>query len=150
MYFTDRIKGMIIMVLERMKLRGSTSKFNFSNFYVGITKITGAIFIATNFNFRLSFLKSYNTKFYAIKVYKNIKAERDRFIALEAAEKFASICEQFINNLAEWETPSDVDNMFSETRNIHENADERASTLSSKHLALNNGIFKPNDDYTMN
>ena len=74
------------------------------------------------------------------------------FVLLNKADKFAQTREKFIRNLSEWETPSDVDNMFTETSNIHQGASEKANSLSSggKRLSLNNGIFKSNDDYTLN
>lgn len=139
------------MVLERINLKGSSPVFNFRNYYIGITEITGAVFIATNYLFKLSFLKSYSPKFYAKKAYQNIKQDKERFMSLDKADKFAKTREKFIRNLAEWETPSDVDNMFNETSNIHQGASEKAnSLLSGKRLSLNNGIFKANDDYTLN
>lgn len=139
------------MVLERVNLKGISPTFNFRNYYIGITEITGAVFIATNYLFKLSFLKSYSPKFYAKKAYQNIKQDKERFMSLDKADKFAKTREKFIRNLAEWETPSDVDNMFNETSNIHQGASEKAnSLLSGKRLSLNNGIFKANDDYTLN
>lgn len=140
------------MVLERIKLKGSSPKFKFKNFYVGITESTGAVFVSTDYLFKTSFLKPYSPKFYAKKAYQNIKQDKDRFILLNKADEFAKTREKFIRNLAEWETPSDVDNMFSETSSIHLGASEKANSLSSggKRLSLNNGIFKSNDDYTLN
>lgn len=140
------------MVLERINFKGSIPIFDFKNFYVGIKENTGAIFIATNYLFKTSFLKPYSPKFYAKKAYQNIKLERDRFMLLDKANEFSKTRQNFIRNLAEWETPSDVDNMFVETSNIHQGASEKANSLSSrgKRMSLNNGIFKSNDDYTLN
>ena len=140
------------MVLERVNLKGSSPVFNFNNYYIGIIEDTGAVFIATNHLFKTSFLKPYSPKFYAKKAYQNIKQDKDRFILLNKADQFAKTREKFIRNLAEWETPSDVDNMFTETSNIHQGASEKANSLSSggKRLSLNNGIFKSNDEYTLN
>ena len=140
------------MVLERVNLKGSIPNFSFKKFYVGITENIGAVLISTNHSFNTLFLKPYNPKFYAKKAYDNIKQDKDRFISLNKADAFAQTREKFIRNLAEWETPSDVDNMFTETSNIHQGASEKANSLSSggKRLSLNNGIFKSNDDYTLN
>ena len=140
------------MVLERVNLKGSSPNFSFKKFYVGITEDTGAVLVSTDYLFKTSFLKPYNPKFYAKKAYENIKQDKDRFISLNKADEFAQTREKFIRNLAEWETPSDVDNMFTETSNIHQGASEKANSLSSggKRLSLNNGIFKSNDDYTLN
>ena len=99
------------MVLERIKLKGSIKKLNFKNFYVGITESTGAVFVSTDYLFKTSFLKPYSPKFYAKKAYQNIKQDKDRFILLNKADEFAKTREKFIRNLAEWETPSDVDNI---------------------------------------
>lgn len=140
------------MVLERINLKGISPNFSFKKFYVGITEDTGAVLVSTDYLFKTSFLKPYNPKFYAKKAYENIKRDKDRFILLNKADKYAQTRENFIRNLAEWETPSDVDNMFTETSNIHQGASEKANSLSSggKRLSLNNGIFKSNDDYTLN
>ncbi len=140
------------MVIERVNLQGKVPTFTFRNYYVGITEETGAVLVATNRLFNTAFLKPYNPKFYAKKAYENIKQDKDRFISLNKADKYAQTREKFIRNLAEWETPSDVDNMFTETSNIHQGASEKANSLSSggKRLSLNNGIFKSNDDYTLN
>ena len=140
------------MVLERVNLKGSSPVFNFNNYYVGIIEDTVAVLVSTNYSFKTSFLKPYSPKFYAKKAYQNIKQDKDRFILLNKADQFAKTREKFIRNLAEWETPSDVDNMFTETSNIHQGASEKANSLSSggKRLSLNNGIFKSNDDYTLN
>ena len=140
------------MVLERVNLKGSSPNFSFKKFYVGITEDTGAVLVSTDYLFKTSFLKPYSPKFYAKKAYQNIKQDKDRFISLNKADAFAKTRENFIRNLAEWETPSDVDNMFTETSNIHQGASEKANSLSSggKRLSLNNGIFKSNDDYTLN
>lgn len=140
------------MVLERVNLKGISPNFSFKKFYVGITENIGAVLISTNHSFNTLFLKPYNPKFYAKKAYENIKQDKDRFISLNKADAFAQTREKFIRNLAEWETPSDVDNMFTETSNIHQGASEKANSLSSggKRLSLNNGIFKSNDDYTLN
>ncbi len=140
------------MVLERVNLKGSIPVFNFKNYYVGITESIGAVFIATNYLFKTSFLKPYRPKFYAKKAYQNIKQDKERFIQLNKADVFAQTREKFIRNLAEWETPSDVDNLFAETSNIHQGASEKANSLSNsgKRMSLNNGIFKSNDDYTLN
>lgn len=139
------------MVLERVNLKGISPNFSFKKFYVGITEDTGAVLVSTDYLFKTSFLKPYNPKFYAKKAYQNIKQDKDRFISLNKADKYAQTRENFIRNLAEWETPSDVDNMFNETSNIHQGASEKAnSLLSGKRLSLNNGIFKANDDYTLN
>ena len=140
------------MVLERVNLKGISPNFSFKKFYVGITEDTGAVLVSTDYLFKTSFLKPYSPKFYAKKAYQNIKQDKDRFISLNKADAFAKTRENFIRNLAEWETPSDVDNMFTETSNIHQGASEKANSLSSggKRLSLNNGIFKPDDDYTLN
>ena len=152
------------MVLERVNLKGSIPNFSFKKFYVGITEDTGAVLVSTNQSFKTSFLKPYNPKFYAKKAYKNIIQDKARFLLLNIADKFAQTREKFIRSLAEWETSSDVDNMFSETSNIHQGASEKANSLSSggKRLSLNNGIFKLNNnpdanqddnsdgDYTLN
>ena len=140
------------MVLERVNLQGKVPTFTFRNYYVGITEETGAVLVATNRLFNTTFLKPYSPKFYAKKAYQNIKQDKDRFISLDKADKYAQTRENFIRNLAEWETPSDIDNMFTETSNIHQGASEKANSLSSggKRLSLNNGIFKSNDDYTLN
>lgn len=139
------------MVLERVNLKGISPNFSFKKFYVGITEDTGAVLVSTDYLFKTSFLKPYSPKFYAKKAYENIKQDKDRFILLNKADKYAQTRENFIRNLAEWETPSDVDNMFTETSNIHQGASEKAnSLLSGKRLSLNNGIFKANDDYTLN
>ena len=140
------------MVLERVNLKGISPDFSFKKFYVGITEDTGAVLVSTDYLFKTSFLKPYSPKFYAKKAYENIKQDKDRFILLNKANKYAQTREEFIRNLAEWETPSDVDNMFTETSNIHQGASEKANSLSSggKRLSLNNGIFKSNDDYTLN
>ena len=140
------------MVLERVNLKGISPNFSFKKFYVGITENTGAVLVSTDYLFKTSFLKPYSPKFYAKKAYENIKQDKDRFILLNKANKYAQTREEFIRNLAEWETPSDVDNMFTETSNIHQGASEKANSLSSggKRLSLNNGIFKSNDDYTLN
>ena len=140
------------MVLERVNLQGKVPTFTFRNYYVGITEETGAVLVATNRLFNTTFLKSYSPKFYAKKAYQNIKQDKDRFILLNKADQFVKTRENFIRNLAEWETPSDIDNMFTETSNIHQGASEKANSLSSggKRLSLNNGIFKSNDDYTLN
>ena len=53
------------MILERIKLKGSSPKFKFKNFYVGITESTGAVFVSTDYLFKTSFLKPYSPKFYA-------------------------------------------------------------------------------------
>ncbi len=140
------------MVLERVNLKGISPNFSFKKFYVGITENTGAVLVSTDYLFKTSFLKPYSPKFYAKKAYENIKQDKDRFVSLNKADAFAQTREEFIRNLAEWETPSDVDNMFTETSNIHQGASEKANSLSSggKRLSLNNGIFKSNDDYTFN
>ena len=140
------------MVLERVNLKGSSPNFSFKKFYVGITGDTGAVLVATNRLFNTAFLKPYNPKFYAKKAYENIIQDKARFLLLNIADKFAQTREKFIRSLAEWETPSDVDNMFTETSNIHQGASEKANSLASggKRLSLNNGIFKSNDDYTLN
>lgn len=140
------------MVLERVNLKGISPNFSFKKFYVGITENTGAVLVSTDYLFKTSFLKPYSPKFYAKKAYENIKQDKDRFVSLNKADAFAQTRENFIRNLAEWETPSDVDNMFTETSNIHQGASEKANSLSSggKRLSLNNGIFKSNDDYTLN
>ena len=140
------------MVLERINLRGSSPNFNFKKFYVGITEGTGVVLVSTDYFFKTSFLKPYSPKFYAKAAYQNIKQDKERFISLNKADQFAQTREKFIKSLAEWETPSDIDNMFAETSNIHQGASEKANSLSSggKRLSLNNGIFKSNDDYTLN
>ena len=140
------------MVLERVNLKGSSPNFSFKKFYVGITEDTGTVLVSTDYLFKTSFLKPYSPKFYAKKAYENIKQDKDRFVLLNKADKYAQTREKFIRSLAEWETPSDVDNMFTETSNIHQGASEKANSLSSggKRLSLNNGIFKANDDYTLN
>ena len=140
------------MVLEKVNLKGSSPVFNFSNYYVGIIKDTVAVLVSTNYSFKTSFLKPYSPKFYAKKAYQNIKQDKDRFILLNKADQFVKTRKKFIRNLAEWETPSDVDNMFTETSNIHQGASEKANNLSNggKRLSFNNGIFKSDDEYTLN
>ena len=66
------------MVLERIKLKGSSPEFKFKNFYVGITESTGAVFVSTDYLFKTSFLKPYSPNFMLrkhIKILNKIKTD---------------------------------------------------------------------------
>ena len=150
------------MVLERVNLKGSSPNFSFKKFYVGITENTGAVLVSTNHSFNTSFLKPYNPKFYAKKAYENIIQDKARFVLLNKADEFAQTREKFKKYSNEWETDSDIDNMFAETSNIHQGASEKANSLSSGGKRLSLSIFKSNSnpdanqddnsdgDYTLN